>query len=177
MMSDCKWFQVFANFGLKEWEKQDIWPWSEFILIQKSHQSTNLQKSGNWGLDEIDCHCSHKGQCTSKKYFSSYLKKLWKEIFEEKKFEEKQCFEKKFWKIKFGKQFWKKILETKTFEKKMKKNFWKNFLEKRNFEKKILKKNLEKNFEKKSGNWGLNEIDCHCSHKGQCTSKNTFLLI
>ena len=29
-------------------------------------------KSGNWGLDEIDCHRSHKRQCTSKKYFSSY---------------------------------------------------------------------------------------------------------
>ena len=25
------------------------------------------KKSGNWGLDEIDCHCSHKGQCTSEK--------------------------------------------------------------------------------------------------------------
>ena len=25
------------------------------------------KKSGKWGLDEIDCHCSHKGQCTSGK--------------------------------------------------------------------------------------------------------------
>ena len=25
---------------------------------------SNVKKSGNWGLDEIDCHCSHEGQCT-----------------------------------------------------------------------------------------------------------------
>ena len=28
-----------------------------------------ITKIGNWGLDEVDCHLSHKGQCTSKKYF------------------------------------------------------------------------------------------------------------
>jgi len=38
----------------------------------------DLKKSGNWGLDEIYCHRSHKGQCTSEK-----------ENFEEKKFEKK----------------------------------------------------------------------------------------
>ena len=25
----------------------------------------STKKSGNWGLDEISCHCSHKGECTS----------------------------------------------------------------------------------------------------------------
>ena len=36
---------------------------SNFSLSDAS--VTKSIKSGNWGLDEIDCHCSHKGQCTS----------------------------------------------------------------------------------------------------------------
>ena len=47
---------------------------------------------------------------------------------------------------------------------------------KKNLGKKIVeKKFLGKNFWKKSGNWGLDEIDCHRSHKGQCTSEKTIL--
>ena len=47
-MSDCKCSQVFENFMRKEQEKQDIWLWSELILIQIAHQPTNLQKTTNF---------------------------------------------------------------------------------------------------------------------------------
>ena len=50
------------------------------------------KKSGNWGLDEIDCHRSHKGQCTSRKCFSFQNLK--------KKFVKKRIF----WKQNFGKK-------------------------------------------------------------------------
>ena len=59
---------------------------------------TLWKKSGNWGLDEIDCHRSHKGQYTSENVFSSHLKNV-KKNFEIKKLE-------------------KKILKKKNFEKK-----------------------------------------------------------
>jgi len=42
------------------------------------------QKSGNWGLDKIDCHCSHKGQCTFKKILFFIFKKLKKELLKKK---------------------------------------------------------------------------------------------
>ena len=50
----------------------------------KSKEQLKSKKSGNWGLDEIDCHWSHMGQCTSTNYFSSYLKKFRKKKFEKK---------------------------------------------------------------------------------------------
>ena len=66
------------------------------------------KKSGNWGLDEIDCHRSHKEQCTSKKYFFSYVQKTLKKKFETKNLE-KEIFEKIFFEKK--KKFWKKKFE------------------------------------------------------------------
>jgi len=50
------------------------------------------KKSGNWGLDEIDCHRSHKGQCTSEKenlrrkkmmYIDSFFQSLFPNSFSE----------------------------------------------------------------------------------------------
>ena len=38
---------------------------------QAPFSQIHCKKSGNWGLHKIDCHRSHKGQCTSKKYISS----------------------------------------------------------------------------------------------------------
>ena len=39
-----------------------------YTNLKKTKVEKNpLKKSGNWGLDEIDCHRSHKGQCTSEK--------------------------------------------------------------------------------------------------------------
>ena len=35
------------------------------IQMRGKEHRTATKKSGNWGLDEIDCHRSHKGQCTS----------------------------------------------------------------------------------------------------------------
>ena len=64
-----------------------------------------LKKSGNWGLDEIDCHRSHKGQCTSEK-----------ENLEEEKFWRKKNFEKKYE---------KKILKKDSEKKILKKTIWK----------------------------------------------------
>ena len=54
---------------------------------------THQKKSGNWGLDEIDCHRLHKGQCTSEK-----------ENFKEKKFKKRKIL---------GNKFERKILEKK----------------------------------------------------------------
>ena len=72
---------------------------------QKITGETRSKKSGNWGLDEIDCHRSHKGQCTSNNTFlHSYknffeknfgIKILGKKIFEKKNLE-KKLLKKKF---------------------------------------------------------------------------------
>ena len=103
-----KWF----SDETKRWNKLFIYHVSkihsitECILYWLQHQRIkrtvncfhHCKKSGNWGLNEIDCHCSHKGQCTSTNYFSSYLKKFWN---------------KKRWKKKFYKKILGKILEKK----------------------------------------------------------------
>ena len=52
-------------------ERQCLFGWLSFM--------TQRQKSGNWGLDEIDCHGSHKGQCNLKK---SFEKQIWKKLWE-----------------------------------------------------------------------------------------------
>ena len=39
--------------------------WAGSAAQIQPHNSSKHQKSGNWGLDEIDCHRSHKEQCTS----------------------------------------------------------------------------------------------------------------
>ena len=56
----------------------------------------HVKKSGNWGLNEIDCHCSHKGQCTSRKHSSLHNKNIWKKIFRNLKIKiQKKYFKKK----------------------------------------------------------------------------------
>ena len=48
------WDRTFTKLTEKKWKG-----------MFKDDGSLKIKKSGNWGLDEIDCHCSHKGQCTS----------------------------------------------------------------------------------------------------------------
>ena len=67
----------------------------------------NEEKSGNWGLDEIDCHRSHKGQCTWEKanFERKILKKKLKTFFFEKTFLKKKIWKKNFRKTNFKKRF------------------------------------------------------------------------
>ena len=53
-----------------------------------------MKKSGNWGLDEIDCHRSHKGQCTSNNTFLHSYENVWKKNFGIKIFGKKLFFPK-----------------------------------------------------------------------------------
>jgi hypothetical protein len=77
------------------------------MVISQPKQILN-KKSGNWGLDKIDCHCSHKGQCT-----------LGKENLEEKKFRRKKKFEKNNFGKKNIQKIYKKHFEQKNYEKRI----------------------------------------------------------
>ena len=66
-------------------------------VSQSKYETTcpiTIKKSGNWGLDEINCHRSHKGQCTSEK--ENLLKKNFKEKKSLKKNMKKKNLKKKF---------------------------------------------------------------------------------
>merc|ERR1712087_674839 len=53
------------------------------------------KKSGNWGLDEIDCHRSHKGQYTSNNTFLHSYENFWKKISEKNFLKKKKKKKKK----------------------------------------------------------------------------------
>ena len=58
----CRTVNLWKKGGKKNGRKKRENEKSE--KIKKGRKRKRKKKSGNWGLDEIDCHRWHKGQCT-----------------------------------------------------------------------------------------------------------------
>ena len=83
---------MWVGRSIGSWSVRDLAPSVNNLKVSFEQPARNMQqKSGNWGLDKIDCHRLHKGQCTLEK---DNLKNLFEK--------------KKFWKI-----FLKKFLDIK----------------------------------------------------------------